>query len=105
MFIVAFDTNGRLIFIKRPTRKHYYHTAKINAHNKQVLQWNKSLQELHSSLSQYHFKTSDPDELGVGLVLSWSSHQDSRPVLSCTPTRQDFLQDVKSCLAAVRDQD
>ena len=62
MFIVAFDTNGRLIFVRRLTRRHYYHAAKINDHNKRVLKWNTSLQDLYLSLSQYHFKTSNPNE-------------------------------------------
>ena len=62
MFIVAFDTNGTLIFVKRLTRKQYYHKSKINYHNKRVLKWNESLHDLHASLSEYHFKTSDPEE-------------------------------------------
>jgi len=62
MFIVAFDTSGRLIYVRRLTRRHYYHAAKIDAHNKRVLKWSKSLQGLYSSLSEYHFKTSNPVE-------------------------------------------
>lgn len=61
MFIVAFDTNGRIIFVKSLTRKQYYHESKINDHNKRVLKWNESLQDLHASLSEYHFKTSNPE--------------------------------------------
>jgi hypothetical protein len=62
MFIVAFDVNGRLIYTKGLTRRHYYHASKINAHNKRVLKWNKTLQDMYTSLSQHNFKTTCPEE-------------------------------------------
>ena len=63
MFIVAFDMNGRLIYTKRLTRRHYYHVLKIDAYNKRVLKWNKSLQDLYFSLSQHNFKTTCPESI------------------------------------------
>ncbi len=62
MFTVALDMNGRLIYIKGLTRRHYYHALKIDSHNKLVLKWNKSIQDLYLSLSQQHFKTMSPEE-------------------------------------------
>ena len=61
MFIVAYDVTGKLIYVRRLTRKQYYHDSKINAHGKRVLLWNRPLQDLYASLSQNHFKTCDPN--------------------------------------------
>jgi hypothetical protein len=59
MYIIAFDAQKRILFVKTLTRRFYYHQAGINKAQKQSNKWNTKNSSLMEGRSKHHFKTSD----------------------------------------------
>ena len=63
MFIIAFDAEGNVLFVKYLTRRNYYYQAGINDAQKRSNKWNQNLSDLVEGRSMHHFKTADRKEI------------------------------------------
>ncbi len=57
MFVIAFDADGNVLFVKYLTRRKYYHQARINEASKRSNMWNQNLAVLVEGRSMHHLKT------------------------------------------------
>ncbi len=63
MFVISFDANGNVLFIKVLTRRNYYHQAGINDASKRSNRWNQNLSNLVEGRSTHHLKTTNKTKM------------------------------------------
>jgi hypothetical protein len=69
MFVIAFDAQGNILFVKRLTRRFYYHQAGINEAQRRSNKWNQNLSDIIEQKSIHHFKTAN--RMAIVSSIAW----------------------------------